>query len=154
TGSGRAVDGASIQLPTADRVDALLAEAMDALKGGRPDDAESILERVLAAAPGNPEAQLQLGVVYLVTNRVGMARLQFEQLSDARPGDVPLMRRVGAAYVQTAHLREAEPYLERALTAAPDDVEINLLLGQVYSGTGRQEKAIDRFQHVVRLDAA
>jgi cytochrome c-type biogenesis protein CcmH/NrfG len=57
------------QMPKQPGVEPLLADAQAAIDAGRLADAESALDRALGIAPENRDAQLQLGIVYLFTER-------------------------------------------------------------------------------------
>ena len=130
----------------------LLARGNRALEAGRMDDAESAFERAVAAAPGNVDAHVQLGIVYLFTDRSVQARLQFESATALHDGDGDLLLRIGSAYVRAERMSEAEEYLSRARDRAPAMFQAHLLLGQVYLATGRRDRAIAEFSEAIRLD--
>jgi Flp pilus assembly protein TadD len=90
-------------------VDRILERGNAALAAGRFTDAESAFNHALVLAPDNREAQVQLGIVYLLTERFVQARLLFRSAGDAAPDDAAMQLRIGAAYVQAAQLSEAEP---------------------------------------------
>src|SRR6185295_17577873 len=86
-------------------------------------------------------------VIALVVGRASTAQPPDEQ-------SVESLLAAARAAMAAGRLADAEPYLTRAVSAAPDAIEANLLLGQVYAGTGRPERAVERFQQVTRLDPA
>src|SRR5206468_12308315 len=70
-------------------VEPLLADARAAIAAGRLADAESTPTRALEIAPESREVQLQLGTVYLLTQRYAQARLFFRQATEPGPDDSP-----------------------------------------------------------------
>src|SRR5690606_29909276 len=72
---------------------------------GRVEAAEAHLRAVVAAAPGDAEAHLNLGVVLLQDGRVSQAATHFERAARA-PGLGPEVRAArGAAFEHLARLR-------------------------------------------------
>ena len=83
------------------------------------DEAQQLLNTVLAAEPSHPVAMASLGVVYDLTNRPELAQQTYKQGLAANPGNAALRSNLGLSLALNGQAREA----------------VNVLLG--YSGVSR-----------------
>lgn len=117
---------------TALEAERLLAEAD--LEEGRPADAEARLRRVLALAPGEPQARHRLAQILLRAGRRDEAREHLERFQRdaqtmasiqsalaASPGRVAALHWVAAAYLDLGVLHLAEVHYLQLLARDPAD---------------------------------
>lgn len=116
-------------------------------QSGDPEAAIPHFRHVLAAAPGDTAARLDLAAALLASGRVDEAA----ELSAEGGGDPRLARMLGYARQQQGRLTEAAAAYEVAITAEPGDWESINNLGNVRIGLGAFEDAVDAFRHAIKL---
>ena len=163
-----------IRLTTADerRLDFKLAKASPAGSGefakataaynaGDFAGAAKLFEEVLAKAPNQPEARINLALVYLRLNKPEEAIAQLEQVAASGNTDPRVQFQLGGAYVDTKQLDKAVTAFETGL-ARQSDVkdpaawEAAVTLGAVYFSKGDADKAAGLFEKTLaaRPDSA
>ena len=163
-----------IRLTTADerRLDFKLAKASPAGSGefakataaynaGDFAGAAKLFEEVLAKAPNQPEARINLALVYLRLNKPEEAVAQLEQVAAAGNTDPRVQFQLGGAYVDTKQLDKAVTAFETGLARQPDVKdpaawEAAVTLGAVYFSKGDADKAAGLFEKTLaaRPDSA
>lgn len=125
-----------------------------AARAGRHNDAEALLARALAIAPGDAAARFAYALALHQQGKPVETIAQADRLSRAAPG-YPLYRQLGA----TARMRigdyaaAAEAY-RAVLDAHPDLALTWMAYGHTLKTLGRQPEAIAAYREAVRLRAA
>lgn len=121
---------------------------------GRPQEAERILSRLVARAPGNLEAADALAAVLEYGKKydeaIALYRAILERVSD--PGYVH--GRIGSLHLLAGRSDEAIPDLLRALAIDPGDSRSLLSLAQAYEGTGKMAEAMAACDLLIRKEPA
>lgn len=114
-------------------------------------EAEEVLRRAVAAAPGSPEAANSLGLVLMDLGRLAEAK-GVMQAALAIAGDhVDLLNNFAVLLKQLGRQHEGEEHLRRALAKSPDDPGALVNLGDLLVASGRSEEALAVLEKAVRL---
>jgi tetratricopeptide (TPR) repeat protein len=123
-------------------------EVLDALGGAAmvnrvSDDALRAYRQILSLRPGDEEASLQLGNVYLTDGNFDEARERFESLSRRSP--LNENARFGLALVEIRQGREAEakPPLEEVVRLNPNHAGALYYLGKLHYGRKEFQQALE-----------
>lgn len=133
----------------------------------RPEEAAAVLERALAASPGDPELTVQLAYAQLERERFDLA----EQLLTERVAALdPWPRAPGATRghqnwqrydVETSlalvrafgeNLAGAQAMLEPLAAVGPNNANLQSSLGSIYAYRGWLERALERYRVAATLD--
>ena len=139
--------------PGADPIEALLAQAKDAIVAGQPQIAQEIYAEVLDAEPASVGARAGFARLLLDHGQTNAAR----QLIDTAPAEVAKHADLAAVRTaldlaeQSAGLGEAADLLRR-LDANPDDHAARFDLAMAYYGAGEREAAVDALLESIRRD--
>ncbi|MGH9323444.1 MAG: tetratricopeptide repeat protein, partial [Vicinamibacteria bacterium] len=109
---------------------------------GDLEEAEKLLEDLVASRPALAPARFQLAAVYLRLGRLGEAEKLFTSVLAELPGNPELCYRIGLAYFLEKRAEEARRYFERALEIEPTHAEALLALGQLEGRDGNLERAL------------
>jgi tetratricopeptide (TPR) repeat protein len=141
--TGRPADGpAAPEGPAADpAVRELFARAQAEHRAGRRAEAEGLLRRVLAEAPGHASALHDMGALRHEAGRCAEAELYFRRAVAADPGRAGYRNSLGAALLARGRLEEAEASCREALRLAPADPYALNNLGIALARQGRREEA-------------
>jgi tetratricopeptide (TPR) repeat protein len=137
------------------------AKATAAYNAGDFAGAAKLFEEVLAKAPNQPEARINLALVYLRLNKPEEAVAQLEQVAASGNTDPRVQFQLGGAYVDTKQLDKAVTAFETGLARQPDMKdpaawEAAVTLGAVYFSKGDADKAAGLFEKTLaaRPDSA
>jgi tetratricopeptide (TPR) repeat protein len=127
------------------------AKATAAYNAGDFAGAAKLFEEVLAKAPNQPEARINLALAYLRLNKPDEAVAQLEQVAAAGNTDPRVQFQLGGAYVDTKQLDKAVTAFETGLTRQPDlkdpaAWEAAVTLGAVYFSKGDADKSAGLFE--------
>ncbi|WP_163509097.1 tetratricopeptide repeat protein [Fodinicola acaciae] len=128
----------------------LVEQATALLELGRPDQADAVIGRILAADPTDRD-----GLALLIQRHSGDAdRVEYaaRRLLSAYPQDIYGLTMLAAAWHDQGRDDEAEPLLRHAITLDPDEPATLIMLGLVLaeSPDGLAE-ALDLADRVVRI---
>jgi predicted Zn-dependent protease len=113
--------------------------------------ARDALEASLALAPGQLQARLLLGEVYLSLKNPKTAEDQFEAAILLQSKNVEAQLGVAKAQMSGGRFEDAVRQLEPLAKTYPDSAELFALMSQAYSGTGSTEKAALAAKHAALL---
>ncbi len=128
-----------------DRVEQALAQAMLALNGGRPGEAERIAAGVLKHASRHHRAHYLLGCAMLMQGRSEEAVTQLESAARGRH-DPEIETTLGIALRQAGQLTEALARLRRATKRRPLYAPACYELGALCIAMDNYDEAIDAFR--------
>ncbi len=124
-----------------ERARALLGQAVQAFRAGRPDLARARALEAVQADPKSGEAHHLIGVIAL---RAGQPAAGIEALSRAaalRPRDAATHADLGAALLMTGAAAQALEPLGRAAVLAPRSADVHFNLGYAQGQAGRHDLA-------------
>ncbi|MEZ5964175.1 MAG: protein kinase [Planctomycetota bacterium] len=143
--NGRIAEGVEVlrQALQSDKLDALselvgrrlLATALRT--SGDDDGAEAALERALEISPHDVDARLDLGKLYVDTDRLAEALPLYEGLLADVPEHATAHGDYGVALLRAGKPGEAEKHLARAVELDPDDVYPHTNYGAVLASQGK-----------------
>jgi tetratricopeptide (TPR) repeat protein len=125
----------------------LLAES-DGLDG----DALEFYQKVLAADPGNVEANAQSGRILLKRAKYDEAAIRLGKAFRANPQDPALAVSLAKAQLGTGHLSDAQKTIRTIPEGAIDEATRLGLDGQVQRALGNYRKANELFEKALRKD--
>ena len=131
----------------------LMAEAGNALRQSRLDDAERALTQVLAANPVLADAQYLYGVTCLMGSQAATAAEWLRKAVAQRPTDADMQTYLGCALHDAGAFDEALIHLRRACELAPRQAKPRYNLGKALKEQGQLCDADEAFRHTLTLDA-
>lgn len=145
-----------------DEVDALLKSSTDAasitLRGraaieqGRYSEAEQLLARIAAEAPGS-DAALELGLLQLRLGRRQLGRRTLQEVVGRSANNTPAdLVRVGRAARALGEFDGANGYFREASGLAPDDPVVNTAWGELFLEKYNRPEALRSFQTALKAD--
>lgn len=161
SGGGQAAPGApgaegpaTATAEEAAKLGAAYAQAVEAIKTGQWDLAETALKEVLAKIPDQPVVHFNLGHVYRQKKDYAAAEAEFKRVTELEPAK-------SDAYVATAALYEAQgkgaqavDYLAANAASFEQDSRYQIALGATAMNQGREKEAEAAFSKAVQLDPA
>jgi tetratricopeptide (TPR) repeat protein len=123
-----------------------LAEAAKAISQGDLPAAESLLNSVLAASPGDADALNLLGVVRAQEQNTVEAERLFRLARAAAPTHVGVQLNLGKLLLKMNRTSEALQILQSAHRLAPQRSDINLPLASVYANSRDYRRALEYLQ--------
>ena len=112
-----------------------------ALRRGDLDTAAKSFRQVLAAAPSDPGAHTNLGVVYMRQQKWKQALAELEAAAKLAPQVPGIRLNIGLAYYREGEYAKAIPPFESVLRDQPDSGQARHLLGLCYFFTDRYADA-------------
>jgi Flp pilus assembly protein TadD len=122
-------------------ISALLAEARTHHGAGRLQDAERSYRQALTLEPEIPEAQNNLGSLYLQLGRLEDAQEAFGRALGSRPDFPEAQFNLGLAFKRSGRFEAAGASFRRALSLRPELPEAHHELGNVCRLLGKMEEA-------------
>ncbi len=129
-----------------------LERAMAHHQAGRVDQAESGYREVLALAPGDTDALVNLGRLLRRIGRGEEALQTYRQVLSLNPGSALAQLRVGETLTALGRAQEAIAVLEAALAVDPGFAAAHNSLGVAMRDAGRLDDALAACQRAVALD--
>jgi tetratricopeptide (TPR) repeat protein len=121
----------------------LLQSGAEAMRQGRPAEAESFFQRAVAAAPQLPEAYLGLGMCQLREGKPAEAEKTLSQALTLNPNLQGVHLFLGITQYQTNNLDGAINSLQQEVKLQPQNAEALTWLGIVELGAGHPEAAVE-----------
>ena len=159
TASGMLAEG---ELPGAERLlrefllregdhpEAMRLLAQIGIQLGVLDDAETLLEHVLAARPGHRLAHYDHAVVLSRRQRHAQALEEARELLEAEPGHAAYRTLYATCCVGLGRHEEALRIYRELLAANPDNVELHLSVGHALKTLGEQKQAIEAYRRAAQ----
>ncbi len=107
----------------------------------RWDEAREVLERAVAVAPQDPEANYSLGMVFAQAGENGKAYDYLQRALKVRPIYPEALNNLGVLYLVTHRRDEAVGSFEQCIRVAPAFDQAYLNLARVYALEGARDKA-------------
>jgi tetratricopeptide (TPR) repeat protein len=137
--------------PTLPTVQAVYGRAM--LGAGDREKAMRAFRTALEQDPDNFEANLQLGSLYRMDQKYGLAMTYLKRAAAVRPDDLGVRHAMAAAYLAQGDAEKAVGLLEKVVAEAPSFVDGHVLLATTYYRLKRKEDG-DRERAIIdRLNA-
>jgi tetratricopeptide (TPR) repeat protein len=110
---------------------ALLGQAVSALRDHHPDSAVSILEPLIKSQPDDYKALTLMGMALSATSRSDDAVRFFQQVLQVRPLYPPALKGLAASEMSLKQYDSAKKDFEQLLSVAPEDAIANAGLGEI-----------------------
>ncbi|KIG12760.1 TPR repeat protein [Enhygromyxa salina] len=143
-----ALISASLEAPEASR-EIILTGAALRLAQDRPEQAQSLAQKVIERDPTDTRAHLLLGRALLTQGQYARALSEIES-AQTRDGDAEVEMWLGQALEYNARPNDARGHYARALSLDPKNLEAAALLGRLYAYEGAAAKAIELLAPVVQ----
>jgi len=119
---------------------------------GDLDGAQREYESALAIYPRYPDANENLGRVYLERGRGDLAVPCFERVLEARPGWLPAMTDLGKALWASGERERAIPIFESAVARWPESADARYWLAAAQHESGHLAAAAAGYREALRID--
>ena len=116
-------------------------DGIAALHASKYDEAQKQFEAAYKLAPGDPDVNDALGLLYLVKKDTQHAQEYISRALSLDPNDVNALVDDGQLKLIQQDFKGAQPQLEKAVALAPHNYFAHWLLGIGYFGTRQYEKA-------------
>lgn len=130
---------------------AAVALGLDLLRRGRPAEAAAVLERAVAATPGDVEARFVLANALAGAGELDRAIVHYRRVAALASDRASAHINLGNALYDRGDLPEAISSLKRAQELDPKDAEIPHNLGNVLVSAGRIDDAQECFRRALAL---
>lgn len=125
-------------------LDLLQARALAGV--GLTDDADALLEEIIARHPREARAHDQLGILHLDRHRVDEAVAELERAAKLAPEDASILNNLGFALMTAGRPADAVPVLREALRIQGADRQIRNNLGFALVADRRDDEALRVFR--------
>ena len=129
-----------------------LASAGAALEAGKYAEAATLLEKVVAADPGDFRARFNLAFAYSQLSRDAEAIEQYTKVVEQQPDLAPARLNLGILLLRQKKPAAAVPHLEVAAEKKPQDFRSQLYLGDALLGTGTHDRAAAAYRKALELE--
>ncbi|HTZ84769.1 MAG TPA: sulfatase-like hydrolase/transferase [Candidatus Acidoferrales bacterium] len=126
-----------------------LARALAKL--GRTEEARSWLDKALESNPQNYRAWYQRGLLEGEKDPAA-AQTAYEKTVQIQPNFSAGQRELGMSLFAQKNYSLAAMHLEKAIELGLDDARMHNFLGICYNRTNRTAKAVQQFEHAIKLD--
>ncbi len=120
---------------------------------GLYQEAIELLERSLAASPGNPDAYSVLGDAYWQLGQTENAIKTFQKAVTLNPGSAEVHGNLGGALLQGGRIEEAMKEIRTAIQLDSQNALYRSNLGVALAQLGRDEEALVEYQKALELDS-
>ena len=122
------------------------------LRSGDTSKAELVLKRAQTLKPDSPEILALLAQVYTDQSRTVDALELLARAHKLAPENTDIIFSLARASMTQNYFEDAIPLLESGIKLAPKRPDLQAALGESYFMSGRAEKAIEEFKHLVEID--
>ena len=123
-----------------------IRQAIEALRSGKPDVAETLCREHLNSHPASVKHLQLLGHALMQLRRFGEAETQLKIAIALAPDYPPLAEDLGSALAQQRKFEEAIPFFEQAIRQDPGLANAHKKLGQALAAVGRGKDADEAFK--------
>ena len=132
--------------PANKKVDEMLNNAYKLVDTGHPQEAQRILEDILAKDPKNEDALMELGMIHLIDYRdSAQAQDHFERVLRVNKENTMIASELLNIYEERDQLDAGLNFFQQLQEENPDSITIMKSLGQLHDFNQNQEKAIQYF---------
>lgn len=128
------------------------AQASEAAKNGRLDEAETLLAAVLVETPKDTKAQTLSFAIAMQRNDFALARKRAESALTLMPDDPSTLSNLGAALIQGNDFAAAMPHLDAAVEADPNHFFARRNRGMLNASLGRYAEAVEDIKVAVAAE--
>ncbi|MGB2634649.1 MAG: tetratricopeptide repeat protein [Candidatus Acidiferrum sp.] len=122
------------------------------LQNGELAKAEVMLKRALKLKPDSAETLYLLGQVYTQESKPVDALDQLVRAHKLAPENTDVIYSLARVSMSQNYYEDSIPLLESGLTLAPERTDLHAALGESYFMSGKVDKAIEEFKHLIELD--
>jgi cytochrome c-type biogenesis protein CcmH/NrfG len=152
-GGAAAAGGAATATPEeAAKLGAAYTQAVEAIKAGQWDVAETALKEVLAKIPDQPIVHFNLGHVYRQKKDYPAAEAEFKRATELEPSKADAFVAMAALYEAEGKGAEAVDFLVQNAAAFEQDAKFQVALGATAMNQGRDKEAEEAFAKAAALD--
>jgi tetratricopeptide (TPR) repeat protein len=130
-----------------EHVEALRLLAKIASDAGAEFDAEMLLQKAVALAPGDETARHELALLLFKRRKLEAARKEVAQLLTLSPGNRSWRSLYAAASAAVGDYTTALPLYGELLQETPQDADLLLAIGNALKTTGKTQEAIDSYRY-------
>jgi tetratricopeptide (TPR) repeat protein len=127
------------------------------IEQGNLDLAQFIYQKALTDIVGAEQNALihaNLGQVFLLQDKIGNARIEFEKALELQPDLVAAQMFLAQLHMDNRNWIETASVLEEALLIEPENPAIHVNLGIAYRGLGQLERAQSSYEKALELEPA
>ena len=128
-----------------------IREARRLLTGGRLNEAEAVLRKVLQLLPNHAETCNQLGMLLVKLGRPEEAVRHFARAVEINPDSARILNNLGAVLKKLGHIDDAISSLENAINIEPSNFSAHMNIAIIQETTGRLDEAASHFRQVIAL---
>jgi len=132
-------------------VNAVLARAVECARGGRLDQADALLRRLLAAMPRQPDALQLMGLVAGERGRKEEAVGWFRKSLAVNPAQPHVQNNLGNALSELGRNDEAMRAYREAVRLQPEYLDAWINLGLVQAAAGAHTAALESYDRALKL---
>lgn len=118
------------------------------VKQNRDNDALAAFKRYAESDPQSFEANKNLGVLLIKTNKTNEGVVYLEIANTLQAGDPVVMANLAKGYLQTGRTTEANDLLLKVKEKAADNIDVRIALYELYAKNGKKEEAITEIKAV------
>ncbi|MGB9471321.1 MAG: tetratricopeptide repeat protein [Candidatus Acidiferrum sp.] len=122
------------------------------LQNGELAKAEVMLKRALKLKPDSAETLYLLGQVYTQESKPVDALDQLVRAHKFAPENTDVIYSLARVSMSQNYYEDSIPLLESGLQLAPERTDLHAALGESYFMSGKVDKAIEEFKHLIELD--
>jgi tetratricopeptide (TPR) repeat protein len=122
------------------------------LRSSEYSKAELVLKRLQTLRPDSPDVLSLLAQVYTDQSRSVEALELLTRAHKLEPENTDIIFSLARASMAQNYFEDAIPLLESGIKLAPRRPDLQAALGESYFMSGRTEKAIDEFKHLIEID--
>ena len=139
--------------PRAQAIDpAAWAQAQQLLQQGELQQAQQVVDGMLAAVPDEPNALNLKALIAARLNQFDVAESAWRSLLRRNPGHANVRSNLGALLLLTGRLEDAVTELRQTVADAPDMVSGHTNLGVALERLGREDEALASYERSLALD--
>jgi tetratricopeptide (TPR) repeat protein len=128
----------------------MLRDAALFLEAGKLDEAEPLVRRAIAAAPGNADAHNLLGTILDQRGQTQAAEREYRAALRFNPHSIAARANLGVLLARTGRSDTAAQAFEAVLRAVPDHPQATINLALLYSARGDYGQAVPFFERARR----
>jgi tetratricopeptide (TPR) repeat protein len=122
------------------------------LRNGELSKAQLVLKRALTLKPDSAQTLYLLGQVYKEESKPVDALDQLIGAHKLAPENVDVIYSLARVSMSQNYYEDSIPLLESGLKIAPERTDLHAALGESYFMSGKVDKAIEEFKHLIELD--
>jgi len=118
------------------------------VKQNRDNDALAAFKRYAESDPQSFEANKNLGVLLIKTNRTNEGMVYLEIANTLQGGDPVVMANLAKGYLQSGRTTEANDLLVKVKEKAADNIDVRIALYELYAKNDKKDEAISEIKAV------